>query len=113
MGELYSSSDEGRLVSPASDVKEGEPWRSPFRRDYGRLIHCPAFRRLQGKTQLFPSPDSDFFRTRLSHSLEVAQIASSIATRINATHEFFAASPANNINREIVEAAALAHDLCH
>lgn len=105
---LYSDQDSNRIVPAAPGNKE--PWRTPFRRDYGRLVHSPAFRRLQGKTQLFPGPDSDFFRTRYSHSLEVAQVATSIVTRINATHEYFKKNP---INRDIVETAALAHDLGH
>jgi dGTPase len=107
---LYTKADSDRIVSPSEDDLQDEPWRSPFRRDYGRLIHCPAFRRLQGKTQLFPAPDSDFFRTRYSHSLEVAQIATSIVNRINATHEYFRQHP---LDRDIVETAALAHDLGH
>jgi dGTPase len=74
------------------------------------LIHSAAFRRLQGKTQLFPSHESDFFRNRLTHSLEVAQIAKSIAIRINSTVPYFRASP---IDADLVETAALAHDLGH
>lgn len=107
---LYNAADEGRLVpSSRSDTRE-EQWRSQFRRDFGRLIHCPAFRRLQGKTQLFAAPDSDFFRTRYSHSMEVAQIATSIVTKINHEHDYFRRFP---IDRDIVETAALAHDLGH
>lgn len=84
--------------------------RSAFRRDYGRLLHSPAFRRLQGKTQLFPGHESDFFRNRLTHSLEVAQVAKGIALRINKTSPEFAASP---IDLDLVEFAGLAHDLGH
>ena len=58
-------------------------------RDYARLIHSPSFRRLQGKTQVFPGHQSDFYRNRLTHSLEVAQIAKSIAIRLNATEKLF------------------------
>lgn len=58
-------------------------YRSDFRRDYARILHCPSFRRLQGKTQLFPGIESDFFRNRLTHSLEVAQVAKAIALRLN------------------------------
>lgn len=108
MGKLYSDKDSKRPVSHPSS--EEEPYRTPWRRDYGRLVHSPAFRRLAGKTQLFPGPDSDFFRTRLTHSLEVAQIAKSIAIRINNTHEYFKTDP---IDTDIVETAALAHDLGH
>ncbi|HEX7908279.1 MAG TPA: dNTP triphosphohydrolase [Paraburkholderia sp.] len=82
---------------------------SQFRRDYARLIHSPAFRRLQGKTQLFPGAESDFFRNRLTHSHEVAQIAKGIALNINQS-DYFRDSP---INTDLVELAALAHDLGH
>lgn len=110
MKPLYTNADAERFVSPLATAADPEPYRTPYRRDYGRLIHCPAFRRLQGKTQLFPGPDSDFFRTRLSHSLEVAQIAKSIAIRINATNKEF---KKYSIDPDIVEVAALAHDLGH
>lgn len=107
---LYTAADSERLVpSSPIDTRE-EKWRSQFRRDFGRLVHCPAFRRLQGKTQLFAAPDSDFFRTRYSHSLEVAQIATGIASKINHQHAYFRKFP---IDKDIVETAALAHDLGH
>ncbi len=108
---LYKKSDENRAVKVTP--REGfddEPYRTPWRRDYSRLIHSPAFRRLHGKTQLFPYAESDFFRNRLTHSLEVAQVAKSIAIRINATHPTF---QKQNIDTDIVEMAALAHDLGH
>ena len=106
MRPLYTASDLAREV-PGGDEP---PYRSPFRRDYARLLHCPAFRRLQGKTQLFPSSEHDFFRNRLTHSLEVAQIAKSIALRLNHCHSYFADNP---IDLDLVETAALAHDLGH
>jgi dGTPase len=87
-----------------------EQYRTCWRRDYARLIHSAAFRRLQGKTQLFPGKESDFFRNRLTHSLEVAQIAKSIAIRINSTESYFKQQP---ISTDLVETAALAHDLGH
>lgn len=68
------------------------------------------FRRLQGKTQLFPGFESDFFRNRLTHSLEVAQVAKSIAQRLNLTVEEF---KEDQIDPDIVEIAGLAHDLGH
>ncbi len=106
---LYRSEDAGRAADiTKSDIDES--FRSPFRRDIARLIHSPSFRRLQGKTQVFPGNDSDFFRNRLSHSLEVAQVAKSLAIRLNATHELFKDNP---IDPDIVEFAALAHDLGH
>lgn len=83
-------------------------YRPPFRKGYGRLIHCGAFRRLQGKTQLFPSYEDDFFRNRLTHSMEVAQIAKGIASRLNL--DVFSE---NIIDIDLIEFAALAHDLGH
>lgn len=74
------------------------------------MIHSCAFRRLQGKTQLFPGIESDFFRNRLTHSIEVAQIAKSIANRINSIHE---ADLGGKIDTDLVETASLAHDLGH
>lgn len=105
---LYKKGDLQRMV--ALSVSAEEKYRSDFRRDYARLVHSAAFRRLQGKTQLFPSHESDFFRNRLTHSLEVAQVAKSIAIRINNTHEYFMK---NNIDTDLIEVAALAHDLGH
>ena len=86
------------------------PHRSEFRRDYARLIHSPSFRRLDGKTQLFPVMESDFFRNRLTHSLEVAQIAKSIALKLNEEDEHLQSHP---VDTDLVEFAALAHDLGH
>lgn len=108
---LYRASDTARALTPTVRSSVGpEPYRSPYRRDYARLIHSAAFRRLQGKTQVFPGEESDFFRNRLTHSLEVAQIATAIARRLNHEHTFFRTDP---INAEIVEVAGLAHDLGH
>jgi dGTPase len=109
---LYSQADKDRLASEISKGRVIEPYRSPWRIDYARLVHCPAFRRLQGKTQLFPG-ESDFFRNRLTHSLEVAQIAKSIAIKLN--HDHFADAPDEDhrISPDLVEFAALAHDLGH
>jgi dGTPase len=91
-------------------VEQKASWRTPFRQDFARLIHSPSFRRLQGKTQLFPCAESDFFRNRLTHSLEVAQIAKSIALRFNDENRAFRKAP---IDTDLVEFAALAHDLGH
>jgi dGTPase len=82
--------------------------RTPFRRDWARLTHCASFRRLQGKTQLFPSDENDYFRNRLTHSLEVAQIATGIATGLNDREEFLQDRP---IDTDGVNFAGLAHDL--
>src|SRR5260370_1145045 len=81
---FYKSGDYRRAYSVVSGAERD--WRGQFRRDYARLLHCPAFRRLQGKTQLFSGLESDFFRNRLTHSLEVAQIAKSIVLKINKEH---------------------------
>ncbi|MFM0335632.1 dGTP triphosphohydrolase [Paraburkholderia fungorum] len=108
---LYRDSDTRREHElRRKDVFDGlKGHNAEFRRDYARLIHAPAFRRLQGKTQLFPGVESDFFRNRITHSIEVAQVAKGIALRINATG-FFKEQP---INTDLVELAALAHDLGH
>ncbi|MBX9710448.1 MAG: dNTP triphosphohydrolase [Xanthobacteraceae bacterium] len=106
---LYRAGDFERVAS-VSKSDSFEPFRSPFRRDIARLIHSPSFRRLQGKTQVFPGNDSDFFRNRLSHSLEVAQVAKSLAIRLNANSAHF---KNYKIDPDLVEFAALAHDLGH
>lgn len=109
---LYRSSDFNRAI--AIELAKGSghesPWRTPFRRDYARLIHSAAFRRLQGKTQLFAGLESDFFRNRLTHSLEVAQIAKTIALKLNAEE---LKDREYKLDTDLIEFAALAHDLGH
>lgn len=108
---LYKSSDLERVI-PLADEISSHPHRSRFRRDFGRLLHSPAFRRAVGKTQLFPSQESDYFRNRLTHSLEVAQVAKAIASQINATDSHFKSTKLK-IDLDLVETVALAHDLGH
>src|SRR6187549_2424849 len=90
-----------------------EPQRSPFQRDSDRIIFSTAFRRLQDKTQVFPLADNDYVRTRLTHTLEVASVARSLATRVGAIvcerHSLTGLHASDFGN--IVTAAALAHDL--
>ena len=74
--------------------------RTCYQRDRDRIIHCKAFRRLKHKTQVFLSPESDHYRTRLTHTLEVAQIARTIARALR-------------LNEDLTEAIALGHDLGH
>lgn len=76
------------------------PVRTEFQRDRDRIIHCKAFRRLKYKTQVFIAPSSDHYRTRLTHTLEVSQIARTIARALN-------------LNEDLAEAISLGHDLGH
>jgi len=76
------------------------PYRSCFERDRDRIIHARAFRRLEYKTQVFPNYEGDHFRTRLTHTIEVAQIARTVAAALQ-------------LNETLSEAIALAHDLGH
>lgn len=109
---LYAAVEETKRPSGSDGARTDELGRSAFRKDYARLLHAASFRRLQDKTQLFPGSESDFFRNRLTHSLEVAQIARGIASRLNVT-QVPEAFPNGAINEDLVEFAAIAHDLGH
>ncbi len=76
------------------------PYRKPYQRDRDRFIHARAFRRLEHKTQVFTSPHSDHFRNRLTHTIEVTQIARTVAAALG-------------LNEDLTEALALSHDLGH
>ena len=89
------ASSRGRLYPEASPA-----YRSEYQRDRDRIIHSAAFRRLEYKTQVFVNHEGDLFRTRLTHSIEVAQVARSIARALQ-------------LNEDLTEGIALAHDLGH
>ena len=110
--EFYQAGDYARIVD-IPDSGSPEAYRSAFRRDFARIVHAPAFRRLQRKTQLFPGDESDFFRNRLTHSLEVAQIAKSIAIRLNYLMQDKYGSESGSIDCDLVELISLAHDMGH
>ena len=91
----------GLFKSKGRLIKESlNKYRSPFQRDRDRIIHSSAFRRLKYKTQVFVYHEEDYFRTRLSHSLEVSQLARSIAKVFK-------------VNDDLAESISLSHDLGH
>lgn len=115
IGEHLTTSTEGRFfLPPACAVSDSaddplaqrihpepaHPYRTAFQRDRARVIHSRAFRRLAGKTQVFTHRYSDHFRSRLTHTMEVAQIARAIAAALG-------------LNDDLTEALALAHDIGH
>ena len=89
-----------------------EDYRSPFQIDRDRIIHSSEFRRLQGKTQVFLPGEYDFYRTRLTHSIEVSQIGRSICSYLlSSQNDIF--NDNYYIDSDLVESACLAHDLGH
>lgn len=91
-----------KSIDTIGRLKEEEPcpMRTPFQRDRDRIIHCNAFLRLKNKTQVFFSPEGDHYRTRLTHTLAVSQVARGIARSLS-------------LNEDLTEAIALGHDLGH
>lgn len=105
---FYSNFDFERIKkSPRYD-----DFRTPFQIDRDRIIHSSEFRRLQGKTQVFLPGEFDFYRTRLTHSIEVAQIGRSICNYLNHSQSKFL-NDEYFIDSDLVESACLAHDLGH
>lgn len=100
--EMFLSPYAKKSAETAGRIKTEEPcsFRTDFQRDRDRIIHSKAFRRLKNKTQVFLAPQGDHYRTRLTHTLDVAQIARSV-------------SRALNLNEDLTEAIALGHDLGH
>jgi len=94
---MKSKDSAGRPLD-SSEAEHG--FRSRFQRDRDRIVHCNAFRRLEYKTQVFVVHESDYYRTRLTHTMEVSQIARSLARNLM-------------LNEDLTEAIALAHDLGH
>ena len=94
-GACRSAKSKGRVV-----YEEPCAYRTEFQRDRDRIIHSKAFRRLMHKTQVFLAPEGDHYRTRLTHTLEVTQIARTIARNLN-------------LNEDLTEAIAMGHDLGH
>jgi dGTPase len=91
--------------------KKSDDYRTPFQSDRDRIIYSSAFRRLQAKTQVFLSGEFDFYRTRLTHSLEVAQIGRSIGSFLQQTSPFLHSD--FYIDPDLIEAVCLAHDIGH
>ena len=85
----------GRIFNESASI-----YRTPFQRDRDRIIHSASFRRLKHKTQVFVNTEGDHYRTRITHSIEVAQIARTITKYLN-------------LNDDLAETLSLAHDLGH
>ena len=107
MNTFYNSFDTERRET----FSNNGDYRTPFQVDRDRVLYTPTFRSLQSKTQVFWSGEYDFYRTRLTHSLEVAQIGRSICSYLNKSSDLL--SETYFIDSDLVEAACLSHDLGH
>lgn len=96
-GAAFSDCSKGRAIP---DEPREQDVRTCYQRDTDRIVHCKAFRRLMHKTQVFLQPEGDHYRTRMTHTLEVARVAQTIARALN-------------LNEDLAEAAAMGHDLGH
>ena len=96
----YACTSVNEKMTQREKYEEKCPYRTDFQRDRDRILHCNSFRRLKRKTQVFLSPVGDHYRTRLTHTLEVSQIARTIARGMR-------------LNEDLTEAIALGHDLGH
>jgi dGTPase len=103
--------DFDRELQDPAQAPRASDYRTIFEINRDRIIHTSAFRRLQSKTQVFLSGEYDFYRTRLTHSIEVSQIGRSICAKLKRTSPLLA--PDHFIDADLVEAACLAHDLGH
>ncbi len=93
------------------DPRTPDPYRTPFEQDRDRILHTSAFRRLQAKTQVFKPGEYDFYRTRLTHSLEVAQIGRAVCGYLARVSPLLRSDFC--IGQDLVEACCLAHDIGH
>src|SRR5574341_292918 len=92
---MKSKESKGRV-----HAEDEHPFRAAFQRDRDRIIHSTAFRRLEYKTQVFVNHEGDYYRTRLTHTMEAAQITRTVARALG-------------LNQDLAEAVALSHDLGH
>ncbi|HEY0256174.1 MAG TPA: HD domain-containing protein, partial [Candidatus Methylacidiphilales bacterium] len=104
--DFYGAFDQDYLCNEANSARKRD-YRSVFHQDRDRLMFTPSFRRLQAKTQVFQAGEYDFYRTRLTHSLEVSRIAESIAIWLREAH------PKVQVDLHLMEAICLAHDIGH
>ncbi len=106
---FYQAADSERAIQDG--ISQPGEHRSAFQMDRDRIIHSGSFRHLQNKTQVFFSGEYDFYRTRLTHSIEVAQIGRSLCDYLNRSSELL--GPEFFIDSDLVEACCLAHDIGH